>query len=69
MNDLYMQGTHVGDFYLGLPIFYNGQLVSFTATRAAMLMGCKGSGGVIDSTDIYQKRIASLRRFRIPAAC
>lgn len=58
MNDSYMQGTHVGDFTSVSPIFYNGQLVGFTATRAAMLdVGAKAPGGVIDSTDIYQEGI------------
>jgi len=58
MNDSYMQGTHVGDFTTISPIFYHGELVGFTATRAAMLdVGAKNPGGVIDSTDIFQEGI------------
>ena len=58
MNDSYMQGTHVGDFTTVSPIFYQGELVGFTATRAAMLdVGAKVPGACIDSTDIYQEGI------------
>lgn len=56
MNDPYMQGTHLNDATIFAPIFYEGELVGFSATRAHWLdVGAKDPGGPMDSTEIYQE--------------
>ena len=56
MNDPYMQGTHLNDATIFSPIFYNEELVGFSATRAHWLdVGAKDPGTPMDSTEIYQE--------------
>lgn len=56
MNDPYLQGTHLNDSTIFAPIFYEGELVGFSATRAHWLdVGAKDPGTPMDSTDIYQE--------------
>lgn len=58
MNDSYMTGTHLNDMTVFSPIFYEGQLVGFTANRAHWLdVGGKDPGMTTDSTEIYQEGI------------
>lgn len=58
LNDAYMTGAHLNDMTLLSPIFYQGQLVGFTANRAHWLdIGSKDSGYPMDSTTIYQEGI------------
>ena len=55
INDSYMTGTHLGDITVISPIFYAGELVGFTASRAHWLdIGAKSTMPV-DSTEIYQE--------------
>lgn len=53
MNDSYMQGTHLGDFSMFSPVFYQGALVGFTANRAHMLD--IGSSNVVFVNEIFQE--------------
>ena len=56
MNDPYMQGTHLNDATIFSPIFYDEELVGFSATRAHWLdVGAKDPGTPMDSTEIYQE--------------
>jgi N-methylhydantoinase B len=56
MNDSYMTGTHLNDATIFGPIFWNEQLVGFSATRAHWLdVGAKDPGGPMDSHEIYQE--------------
>lgn len=57
LNDSYLTGTHLGDITVISPIFYQGELVGFTASRAHWLdIGAKETMP-IDSTEIYQEGI------------
>jgi len=56
MNDPYFQGTHLNDSTIFAPIFYEDDLVGFSATRAHWLdVGAKDPGTPMDSTEIYQE--------------
>lgn len=56
MNDSYMTGTHLNDATIFGPIFWRGQRVGFSATRAHWLdVGGKDPGGPMDSTSIFQE--------------
>ena len=56
MNDPYLQGTHLNDSTIFAPIFYEDDLVGFSATRAHWLdVGAKDPGTPMDSTEIYQE--------------
>lgn len=56
MNDSYMTGTHLNDATIFGPIFWQEQLVGFSATRAHWLdVGAKDPGGPMDSHEIYQE--------------
>lgn len=56
MNDSYMTGTHLNDATIFGPIYWNDQLVGFSATRAHWLdVGGKDAGGPMDSREIYQE--------------
>lgn len=58
LNDAYMVGTHLNDITVFSPIFYEGQLVGFTANRAHWLdIGSKDPGYPNDSVEIYQEGI------------
>ncbi len=56
LNDSYIGGTHLNDVTTFSPIFYDGSLVGFTATRAHWLdIGSKDPGYPMDATSIYQE--------------
>jgi N-methylhydantoinase B len=58
MNDSYMTGTHLNDSTIFGPIYWNGRLVGFSATRAHWLdVGAKDPGGPMDSYEIYQEGV------------
>ncbi|HEU5430929.1 MAG TPA: hydantoinase B/oxoprolinase family protein, partial [Thermomicrobiales bacterium] len=58
MNDSYLTGTHLNDMTVFAPIFHDGALVGFAASRAHWLdVGAKDPGGPMDSTSIYQEGI------------
>ncbi len=58
MNDSYLTGTHLNDMTVFGPIFHEGQLAGFAASRAHWLdVGAKDPGGPMDSTSIYQEGI------------
>ncbi len=56
MNDSYLAGTHLADVSVYAPIFHDGELVGFSASRAHWMdIGAKDPGAPTDSTDIYQE--------------
>ena len=56
MNDSYLAGTHLNDITVYGPIFHDGELVGFAASRAHWLdVGAKDAGAPMDSTEIYQE--------------
>jgi N-methylhydantoinase B len=56
LNDSYIAGTHLNDVTVIQPIFWRGQRVGFSASRAHWLdVGGKDTGLSIDSTEIYQE--------------
>ena len=56
VNDSYFTGTHLNDITIFAPIFWNNQLVGFSASRAHWLdVGGKDPGGPMDSINIYQE--------------
>jgi len=55
-NDPYVGGTHLGDFTFITPIFLNGELVGFSASRTHMTdYGSMYPGGDMPATDIFQE--------------
>jgi N-methylhydantoinase B len=56
LNDSYLGGTHLNDVTIFAPIFDEGAVVGFAATRAHWMdMGSKDVGGSMDATDIFQE--------------
>ncbi len=57
MNDPYVTGTHKSDTTTIMPIFYEGEVVAFAATRAHWLdIGGKVPGGwCLDTDDVFQE--------------
>jgi N-methylhydantoinase B len=56
MNDPYIQGTHLHDVTVFSPIFYDGGLVGFAATRAHWQdVGGKDPGTTMLSIDVFQE--------------
>ncbi len=56
LNDSYLGGTHLNDVTIFAPIFVDGEIVGFSATRAHWMdMGSKDVGGSMNSTDIFQE--------------
>ncbi|HUY72136.1 MAG TPA: hydantoinase B/oxoprolinase family protein [Gaiellaceae bacterium] len=56
MNDSYLAGTHLNDITVYGPIFHDGEIVGFAASRAHWLdVGAKDAGAPMDSTEIYQE--------------
>ncbi|MFC0531612.1 hydantoinase B/oxoprolinase family protein [Phytohabitans kaempferiae] len=67
VNDSYIVGSHLNDISIFSPIFYEGELVGFGATKAHWLdIGAKDPGQAMDSTSIYQEgyRIAPTHLYR-----
>ncbi|WP_420612083.1 hydantoinase B/oxoprolinase family protein [Candidatus Spongiisocius sp.] len=58
MNDAYLTGTHMHDVTVFAPIFYQGDLAGFAASRAHWLdIGAKDPGVPMDSTEIFQEGV------------
>ena len=58
LNDSYLAGTHLNDVTVFSPIFHEGELIGFGASRAHWLdVGAKDPGSPMDSTDIWQEGI------------
>ena len=56
VNDSFFTGTHLNDITIFAPIFWNGKLAGFSASRAHWLdVGAKDPGGSMDSSNIYQE--------------
>ncbi|MEW9550236.1 hydantoinase B/oxoprolinase family protein [Nonomuraea sp. NPDC050783] len=56
LNDSYLGGTHLNDVTIFGPVFVDGELVGFTATRAHWIdVGSKDPGGSMDSVNIFQE--------------
>ncbi|MBT2230031.1 hydantoinase B/oxoprolinase family protein [Nonomuraea sp. NEAU-A123] len=56
LNDSYIGGTHLNDVTVYGPIFVDGALAGFAASRAHWLdVGSKDPGGSMDSTSIFQE--------------
>ncbi|MFD1715837.1 hydantoinase B/oxoprolinase family protein [Amnibacterium flavum] len=56
INDSYLVGSHLNDLSIFSPIFYEGRLIGFGATKAHWLdIGAKDAGQAMDSTNIYQE--------------
>jgi N-methylhydantoinase B len=56
MNDSYLAGTHLNDITVYGPIFHDGELIGFAASRAHWLdVGAKDAGAPMDSTEIFQE--------------
>lgn len=56
LNDSYIGGTHLNDVTIFAPVFVEGALVGFSATRAHWMdVGAKDVGASMDSTDIFQE--------------
>ena len=58
MNDAYLTGTHMHDVTVFAPIFYQGDLAGFAASRAHWLdIGAKDPGVPMDSVEIFQEGV------------
>jgi N-methylhydantoinase B len=56
VNDSYLVGSHLNDINVFSPIFYEGELVGFGATKAHWMdIGSKDPGQSMDATTIYQE--------------
>lgn len=67
LNDPYLVGSHLNDVTVISPIFFEGELVGFTATKAHWLdMGGKDASVSVDTTEIYQEglRLGPVRLYK-----
>jgi N-methylhydantoinase B len=56
VNDSYLTGSHLNDVSVFSPVFHDGELVGFCATKAHWLdIGAKDPSQAMDSTEIYQE--------------
>ncbi|MDR7515471.1 MAG: hydantoinase B/oxoprolinase family protein [Armatimonadota bacterium] len=56
INDPYLTGSHLNDVTVVSPVFFDGDLVGFTASKAHWLdVGGKDAGVSVDTTEIYQE--------------
>lgn len=56
VNDSYLVGSHLNDVTVFSPIFHEGELVGFGATKAHWMdIGSKDPSQAMDSTEIYQE--------------
>lgn len=56
VNDSYLTGSHLNDVSVFSPVFHEGELVGFCATKAHWLdIGAKDPSQAMDSTEIYQE--------------
>lgn len=67
LNDSYIGGTHLNDVTIFAPVFADGELCGFSATRAHWMdVGAKDVGASMDATDIFQEgfRMGPVRLMR-----
>lgn len=68
VNSPFENGTHISDTAIYMPVFFEGELVSFTGAMAhwADVGGMSPGGWTVDSTSIYQEgiRFTHQRLFR-----
>lgn len=72
LNDSYIGGTHLNDVTVYGPIFVDGALAGFAASRAHWLdVGSKDPGGSMDSTSIFQEglRLGPVRIYAGGSPC
>ena len=72
VNDSYLTGSHLNDISIFSPVFHDGELVGFCATKAHWLdIGAKDPSQAMDSTEIYQEgyRIAPTHLYREGEPC
>ncbi len=56
VNDSYLVGSHLNDVSVFSPLFYDGELVGFGASKAHWIdIGAKDPSQSVDSTSIYQE--------------
>ena len=56
INDPYLVGSHTNDVVVFSPVFYDGRLFGFGATKAHWLdIGAKDAGRPVDTTEIFQE--------------
>ena len=56
VNDAYLVGSHLNDVSVFSPIFHEGELVGFAATKAHWMdIGAKDPSQTMSSTNIYQE--------------
>ncbi|MTD14154.1 hypothetical protein GIS00_09375 [Nakamurella sp. YIM 132087] len=60
VNSPYLNGTHISDTAVYMPVFFEGELVAFTGSMAhwADVSGMSPGGWTVNSTEIYQEGIA-----------
>lgn len=60
VNSPYLNGTHISDTAVYMPVFFEGKLVAFTGSMAhwADVGGMSPGGWTVNSTEIYQEGIA-----------
>ncbi|WP_022873770.1 hydantoinase B/oxoprolinase family protein [Nesterenkonia alba] len=60
VNSPYLNGTHISDTAVYMPVFYEGKLVAFTGSMAhwADVGGMSPGGWTVNSTEIYQEGIS-----------
>ncbi|MEH3077819.1 MAG: hydantoinase B/oxoprolinase family protein [Quadrisphaera sp.] len=60
VNSPYLNGTHISDTAVYMPVFHGGRLVAFTGSMAhwADVGGMSPGGWTVNSTEIYQEGIA-----------
>ncbi|WEK47863.1 MAG: hydantoinase B/oxoprolinase family protein [Candidatus Andeanibacterium colombiense] len=55
-NDPYIQGTHLNDLTMFGPVFFDGEIVGYVATRADVTdVGGRDPGGGTETTEVYQE--------------
>lgn len=59
VNSPYLNGTHISDTAIYMPVFYEGELVAFTGNMAhwADIGGMSPGGWTVDSTEVYQEGV------------
>jgi N-methylhydantoinase B len=56
VNDSYLTGSHLNDVSVFSPVFHDGELIGFCASKAHWLdIGAKDPSQAMDSTEIYQE--------------
>ncbi len=72
VNDSYLTGSHLNDVSVFSPVFHDGELVGFCATKAHWLdIGAKDPSQAMDATEIYQEgyRIGPTHLYKAGEPC